>query len=285
MKKRIRFVARLDIKGGNLVKGIHLEGLRVLGPPEKFASQYYKAGADELVFVDSVASLYGRNSLLDVVESTSRSIFVPLTVAGGLRTMEDIEKVLRSGADKTAINSAAIARPGFISEAAERFGSSTIVVQIDAKRSESSKWLAFTDNGRENSGRDVVKWATEAEKLGAGEILLTSIDQEGTGSGFDIELMKAVADSISIPLIASGGAGQPDDVLTLLENCNVEAVCLASLLHYEIVRDLEKQGFDFGKACDFRVLNERRDFTKVNSVPLGELKKTMNDAGYGSLTA
>jgi len=282
MAMRVRLIPRLDIKGTNLVKGIHLEGLRVLGKPEVFAETYYQAGADELLFADAVASLYGRNSLLDVIERTAGHIFIPLTVAGGIRSLDDIKRVLRSGADKVAINSAALADPDFITRSAERFGSSTIVVQIDAKRMADGCWQAFADNGRENSGRYVTDWALEAEQRGAGEIFLTSIDQEGTGHGYDIELVQSVASLVSVPLIASGGAGHIEDVTELLRQCNVEAVCVASLLHYAVAGELQEDGFSFDGGGEFPVIHERRNFDRIGPVSLQTLKNSLHDVGIES---
>jgi len=177
----IRIIPRLDIKGPNLVKGIHLEGLRVLGKPADFAHYYYENGADELFFQDTVASLYNRNSLHEIITKTAKEIFIPLTVGGGLRNIEDIQSALRAGADKVAINTAAINFPEFISEASQKFGSSTIVVSIEAIKNSDNKYLAFTDNGREYTGVEVVSWARKVEELGAGEIIITSVGNEGTG--------------------------------------------------------------------------------------------------------
>src|SRR5712691_717483 len=188
----IRIIPRLDIKGPNLVKGIHLEGLRVLGKPEQFAKLYYEQGADELLYMDVVASLYQRNSLLDIVSRTSKELFIPLTVGGGLRSLDDIRAALKAGADKVALNTAAIRRPEFVREAAERFGSSTIIVSIEAIRRTDGTYEAYTDNGRERTGVDALQWAQQAATLGAGEILVTSIDREGTGKGFDMELVRQI---------------------------------------------------------------------------------------------
>ena len=172
----IRIIPRLDVKGPNLVKGVHLEGLRVLGKPEEFASKYYLEGADELIYIDVVASLYGRKNLLEIVERAAQQIFIPLTAGGGIRTFDDIKNLLRAGADKVAINTAGIRNPRFIKEAAQSFGSQCIVVSIEAKSRENGRYEAFTDNGREKTGKDVFEWAKEAVDLGAGEILVTSID-------------------------------------------------------------------------------------------------------------
>jgi len=186
----IRIIPRLDIKGPNLVKGIHLEGLRVLGRPEEFAKYYYEQGADELMYQDVVASLYGRNSLQEIINRTAKAIFIPLTVGGGIRTIEDIRNVLRAGADKVAINTAAIKNPEFIKQAAINYGSSTIVIAIEAIKHKNGDYFAYTDNGREYTGKEVVEWAKRVEELGAGEIVLTSVDREGTGEGFDLDLLK-----------------------------------------------------------------------------------------------
>lgn len=229
----VRIIPRLDIKGPNLVKGVHLEGLRVMGDPAEFAKRYYEEGADELVYMDIVASLYGRNGLLDIVERTAQEIFVPLTVGGGVRNLEDIHKLLRAGADKVAINTAATKNPAFLTEAARSFGSQCIVLSIEAKRREPGHWEALTDNGREKTGLDAVAWAGRAAALGAGEILLTSVDQEGTAKGYDLELVAAVSSSVSVPVIACGGAGSLDDLTRAATQSKADALCLAHLLHYK----------------------------------------------------
>lgn len=227
-----RLIARLDIKAPNLIKGIHLEGLRVIGDPQKFAQKYYQEGADELIFMDIVASLYERNSLHDLVKRTAENIFIPLTVGGGIRSVEDATKLLRNGADKIAINTAAIKRPELISEIAERFGSQCMVLSIEAKRCGPSKWEAYYDNGREHTGKDVVEWAKKGEALGAGEILLTSVDQEGTRKGFDIELVRQVSDAVKIPVIASGGMGSMQHLADVVHQGHANAVAMADILHY-----------------------------------------------------
>lgn len=228
----LRIIARLDIKGPNLVKGIHLEGLRVIGDPHEHANLYYKQGADELIYIDSVASLYGRNNLLDVVERTARDVFIPVTVGGGVRSTSDIRALLNVGADKVAINTAAIRNPTFVAEAARTFGSQCIVVNIEAKRQSHGTWEAYTDNGRERTGIDAVAWARRAVDLGAGELLLTSVDREGTRSGFDLELTREIAESVGIPVIACGGAGSADHVAVAVQAGKADAVAVASILHY-----------------------------------------------------
>ena len=241
----IRIIGRLDIKGPNLVKGVHLEGLRVLGDPKPFATAYYQEGIDELIYMDTVASLYGRNSLDQFVGRTASSIFVPLAVGGGIRTHEDADRLLRAGADKVVINTAAIKRPGFITSLARRFGSSCVVVSIEAKSSNNSSYECFTDNGRERTGVDVLEWAVRAEHLGAGELILTSVDYEGTGRGYDLELTRQVADAVDIPVVASGGCGKVDHVSKAILAGHADAVAVASIFHYgQIERqiDLENGG-------------------------------------------
>jgi len=239
-----RIIARLDIKGADLVKGIHMEGLRVLGHPERFARHYYESGVDELIYMDAVASLYGRNSLLPIIERTARETFIPLTVAGGLRSIDDIRAVLRAGADKVSINTAAIANPYLIREAANVFGSSTITVGIEVVRGADGTYEAFTDFGREATGVDALEWAARAVDLGAGELMVTSIDREGTGTGFDLEVTRRIAEAVPVPVIASGGAGNVQHVYEVLTEGSADAVCLASLLHYNSVRYFKEHAED-----------------------------------------
>jgi len=227
-----RLIARLDIKGPNLIKGVHLEGLRVIGSPNEHALRYYQQGADELIYIDCVASLYGRNSLGDIVQQAARDVFIPMTVGGGIRTVDDVTHLLRCGADKVAVNTGAVANPGLISDIARRFGSQCMVLSIEAKRLGPGRWEAYTDNGREDTGLDVVEWAKRAVALGAGEILLTSIDQEGTRKGYDTDLIRAVAGAVSVPVIASGGMGVPGHVVDAVREGAADAVAMADILHY-----------------------------------------------------
>jgi cyclase len=276
MSNKIRIIPRLDIKGPNLVKGIHLEGLRVLGKPEDFAEYYYKNGADELFFQDSVASLYDRNSLHDIISKTAKRIFIPLTVGGGLRNIEDIKNVLRAGADKVSINTAAVKNPLFIKEASLKFGSSTIVIAIEAIKEGGDKYYIYTDNGREHTGIEVVSWAKKVEELGAGEIVITSVDKEGTGEGFDLALTKMVADAVSIPVIAHGGCGSPVDVASVITKSNVEAVCMASVLHYDYITKIaisehtEKEG-------NVSFLNSGKGYNKITPCTLTDIKKELKN--------
>lgn len=225
-------IARLDIKGPNLIKGIHLEGLRVVGDPQEYARRYYEAGADELVYMDIVASLYGRNSLTEIIKRAAQDIFIPMTVGGGVRSVDDAKQLLRAGADKVAINTAAIGRPELITEISRRFGSQCTVLSIEAKRVAENKWEAYTDNGRERTGLDVLEWAQRGCELGAGEIMLTSVDQEGTRKGFDVALVKAVAGAVPIPVIASGGMGAPEHLVQVVQEGKADAVAMADVLHY-----------------------------------------------------
>ena len=274
----IRLIPRLDIKGPNLVKGIHLEGLRVLGKPERFARTYYEQGADELLYMDVVASLYGRHSLLSIVERTSKEIFIPLTVGGGLRTLDDIKTVLRAGADKVSMNTAALHRPELIREAARRFGSSTIVVSIEAMKGPDGQYEAYTDNGRERTGVNALAWAVRVSELGAGEILVTSIDREGTGKGFDLDLTRMIAQAVSIPVIACGGAGTLRHVQEVVTHGKVDAVCLASLLHYHVIQHHEMQD-DFSSEGNTEYLKSPRGFTKVQPAALPDLKAFLLEQG------
>lgn len=229
---RIRIIARLDIKGENLIKGVHLEGLRVIGSPNEFAFDYYIQGADELIYIDSVASLYGRNNLSTIVMETAKRVFIPMTVGGGIRSTHDAYQLLRSGADKIAINTAAVARPELISDIAKEFGRQCVVLSVQAKNMSPGKWEVYTDNGRERTGLDVIEWIGKAVDLGAGEVLVTSIDREGTRKGFDVELAGAVATNSEVPVIISGGMGSSMDALNVIQNGNIDGIAIADMLHY-----------------------------------------------------
>ena len=229
----LRIIARLDIKGANLIKGIHLEGLRIVGDPQVHAKKYYNDGADEIIYMDTVASLYGRNNLLDVVTRATEHVFVPMTVGGGIRSVEDARALLRAGADKVAINTAAVKDPSLITKISDVWGASTVVLSIEAKQTAPGKWEAYTDNGRERTGLDVVQWAEQGAQLGAGEIFLTSVDQEGTKNGFDCELVSAVTKLVDIPVVASGGFGKLDHLKELMRVSKPTGVALADSLHYK----------------------------------------------------
>ena len=251
----------------------------MLGKPEQFARYYYEHGADELLYIDVVASLYGRNSLLDIVERTAREIFIPLTVGGGLRTVDDIRNVLRAGADKVSLNTGAINHPGLVSEAARMFGSSTIVVSIEAIRTGNGKYEAYTDNGRESTGVDAIEWAVRAAELGAGELLVTSIDREGTGKGYEIELTRTISERVTIPVIASGGAGKPADVSMVVTSGKADAVSVASLLHYRTVREIEVGANAFESEGNTRFLENQTSPSRIADTTVEELKNELMAAG------
>ena len=228
----IRIIPRLDIKGLNVVKGLCFDGYRVLGTADRLAELYYKEGADELFIQDVVASLYERNNLLDFVSLAAEKVRIPITVAGGIRSVDNIGEVLRAGADKVAINTAAIKDPSLIERAAKKFGSQCIVLSIEAKRRTANKYEAWTDYGRQPTGVDVFEWALQVENLGAGEIYLSSVDRDGSGEGYDLELINEVSLKASIPVIASSGAGSLEDVSKAVLQGNAEAVSAASVFHY-----------------------------------------------------
>lgn len=270
--KTVRIIPRLDIKGPNLVKGIHLEGLRVLGTPSDFARYYYLNGADELLFMDVVASLYERNSLHDIISETAKEIFIPITVGGGIRTLSDIQSVLRAGADKVAINTAAIKTPELLREASREFGSSTIVVAIEAIKQDDGKYCSFIDNGREYTGLEVEEWAKRVEDLGCGEIIITSVDRDGTGKGFDTDLAKLVSECVTIPVIIHGGAGNKNDVLSIFKSGDINSISIASLIHYDFIRN-NKFAINELKEGNFEFLKSGRQNFQINAIGIQELKE------------
>jgi cyclase len=246
-----RIIPCLDVLGGRVVKGIQFVNLIDAGDPVQCAAAYDKAGADELVFLDITASSDSRDIMLDVVSLVAEHVFIPFTVGGGVRTVEDFRRILLAGADKIGVNSAALKRPELITEAAMRFGSQCVVAAIDAKkRVDGSGWDVYLNGGRVNTGRDAVEWAHEAEKRGAGEILLTSMDRDGTKAGYDIELTKAVSEAVGIPVIASGGAGKPEHFKDAIIEGKADAVLAASLFHFgemkipELKNYLKSQGIN-----------------------------------------
>lgn len=228
-----RVIPCLDVKNGKVVKGIKFLNLKIAGDPVKCAALYDKQGADELVFLDITASYEKRNIMINVVRKTAKKLFIPLTVGGGIRTLIDVRNLLKAGADKVSINTAAVKNPKLIKQASKLFGSQCIVVAIDAKRKSANKWEVYINGGRTPTGIDAVKWAKEVYKLGAGEILLTSMDTDGTQTGYDIKLTKIVSDSIRIPVIASGGAGKLSHLYDVLTKGNADAVLAASIFHYK----------------------------------------------------
>jgi cyclase len=274
----VRIIAKLDIKGPNLVKGVQLEGLRVIGNPEDFAEYYYKNGVDELIYLDTVASLYERNSLLDIISKAAKTIFIPLTVGGGIRTVEDIRKVLRAGADKVSINTAAIKNPNFIKQASEIFGSSTIVIAIEAIKGSDGKYYAYTDNAREFTGIEVLNWAKEVERLGAGEILLTSVDKEGMGKGFDIDLIRQVTNLVNIPVIAHGGCGKVHHIEDAISTGGASAVAIASLLHYNSLFSIQSSKAISSEGNN-HFLNNKKSYLNLEKTNISEIKKILKSKG------
>jgi cyclase len=271
--KTVRIIPRLDIKGPNLVKGIHLEGLRVLGKPSDFAKYYYEQGADELMFMDVVASLYERNSLHDIISETAKSIFIPITVGGGLRSISDIKEVLRVGADKVCLNTAAIKNPQLIKDASRMFGSSTIVVSIEAIKESNGKYLAYTDNGREYTGVDVFEWAQKVTELGAGEIVITSVDKEGTGKGYDLDLISKITNLVGIPVIAHGGAGKQSHVVDVLKDGNISSAMISSLFHYHFIKENETRASKLEGNVEF--LNQKRSFHTFEPCSIEDVKREL----------
>ena len=248
MKINHRIIARLDIKNNTVIKGIQMEGLRVVGKPSEMARSYYHQGIDEIIYIDAVASLYGRNSLLEVVQEVSQDVFIPITVGGGIRCVEDVRELLRAGADKVAINTAAVYRPELIRDIAETFGSQCVVASIQAKKVSQNEYEAYVEFGRERVDLDVLSWATKVVDLGAGEILLTSIDHDGTQKGFDCEIIKRVSEAVPVPVIASGGAGNSQDLVKAIKTGKASAVACGTILHYEksSVMDLKSEISDAG---------------------------------------
>jgi imidazole glycerol-phosphate synthase subunit HisF len=229
---KMRLIPCLDVKDGRVVKGVNFVDLIDAGDPVEQARLYDREGADELTFLDITASVEARDTLYDVVSRTAEQVFMPLTVGGGVRVVEDIRKLLLAGADKVSINTAAVARPDFVREAAEKFGSQCVVVAVDAKSVGPGKWEVFTHGGRNRTGLDVVDWARRMAEYGAGEILLTSMDRDGTRQGFDLPLTQAIADSVPVPVIASGGVGNLDHLVDGIRQGHATAVLAASIFHF-----------------------------------------------------
>jgi len=245
-----RIIPCLDVKDGRVVKGINFINLRDAGDPVENAARYSEEGADEIVFLDITATIEGRKTMLNVVSRTAEQVFIPLTVGGGIRTLEDIRELLKSGADKVSINTAAVKNPSLIREASEKFGSQCIVVAVDGKYISNGKWEVYINSGRTPTGIQVLDWVKKVEKLGAGEILLTSIDADGTQEGYDIELTRMVSEEVSIPVIASGGAGNPFHFYQVLTKGKADAALAASLFHYgaltipELKKYLQEKGVE-----------------------------------------
>tara|TARA_B100000767_G_C19769983_1_gene539459 strand:+ start:2838 stop:3605 length:768 start_codon:yes stop_codon:yes gene_type:complete len=254
--KKIRLIPRLDIKGENLIKGVQLEGLRIIGSPNEFARKYYANGADELIYMDSVASLYGRNNLKDLIRKAVKDVFIPITVGGGIRSIEDAFEILRSGADKIAINTAAVKNPLLIKDLVNKFGSQSIVISIEAKKISENNWEVYVEGGREKTGINVIDWVTKCTEARAGEILITSVDKDGTKEGFDIPLLKKVSEVSNIPIIASGGMGQLEDFSKVVKETDVDAVSMATILHYNIKKIQDIREFALSKNINLREFYE-----------------------------
>jgi imidazole glycerol-phosphate synthase subunit HisF len=277
MSSTFRIIPRLDIKGNELVKGINLDGLRVLGKPEHFAKKYYLDGADEIFFQDVVASLYDSNSLHSLISRIAKNIFIPLTVGGGIRSVDDINKMLKSGADKVSINTAAVKKPNFIKEVTERFGSSTITISVEVIKSNNGKYLVYTDSGREFTGLELTEWLQTIQNYGAGEIVLTLVDTEGTGKGFDFDLLKKINNKISIPFIVHGGIGSESDVLEVSKLDSINGVCISSIFHYHLVKKYKKVPETFHGNKEFLKTSNKKTF--FNTVSIYELKKFLKKKG------
>tara|TARA_B100001063_G_scaffold94640_1_gene88278 strand:+ start:572 stop:1321 length:750 start_codon:yes stop_codon:yes gene_type:complete len=229
----MRIIARLDIKSENLIKGIQFEGLRVIGNPNEYALKYYNDNADEILLIDTVASLYNRNNIVEIINKASENIFVPITAGGGIREIKDVEKLLKNGADKVFVNTGAVKNPKLITDLVKEFGSQSIVSSIEAKKISEKKWEVYTENGREKTNLDLEDWFLEVVDRGAGEIILTSIDNDGTKKGLDLELFQKINDKCKVPLVFSGGMSSPQDILGLEELSQSDGIALASILHYE----------------------------------------------------
>lgn len=244
---KFRIIPRLEIKGDNVVKGICMEGLRVVGKPADFCEKYFEAGADEILFIDIVASLYNRNHLHELLSSAAKNVFLPVCVGGGVRSIEDFRSLLRAGADKVSINTQACRTPEIIADASRVFGSQCVILSIQAKRQADGHWEAYTENGRERTGLDVLDWAKEAVKRGTGEILLTSVDHDGTRKGLDFELIEQLVDSVHVPIVVGGGVGSIDDVVRAAK-IGASGVTISHMLHFnlfsisELKTEISKRG-------------------------------------------
>jgi len=248
----MRIISRLDIKGHNLIKGVKFEGLRVLGCPIKSANFYYKEGIDEILCIDTVASLYGRNNAVNLVKEISKNVFLPITVCGGIRSVDDGRNIIKNGADKIGINTAAVENQNLITELVKEFGSQSIILSVEAKKISPSNWEVYTNSGRDRTGLDVKDWIKKGVKLGAGSVLLTSIDNDGTQKGFDIGLCSEIYKICEAPLVISGGMGKIEDIIPIAEQFELSGVAMGSALHYENLKisKLKKQLLNMG--CKIR---------------------------------
>lgn len=265
----IRVIPKLDIKNGYLIKGINLEGLRVLGDPIDFANYYYKDLADEICYIDNVATLYGTNNLSKFIKKTSSNIFIPLTVGGGVRTLNDIERVLQTGADKVAINSSVLDNINFLKEASRVFGSSTISINMEVTNIK-KKYYLTKSNGRDLVEKNPLKWCRELEDAGAGEIILTSVNHEGLQAGFDLEIIKRISNLLTIPVIAHGGAGNMNHILDVIKKTNISGVMIASYFHYKVINNFKKKKPKIGNTFFLDNLILKKSIESLN--PIKKLK-------------
>lgn len=273
-----RLIVRLDIKNNAVVKGINMEGLRVIGEPKQLSEYYYESGVDELIYVDVVASLYNRNSITELIRSSSNSIFIPVCAGGGIRNLFDIDNILSSGADKVTLNTAAVNNVKLITEAATKFGSSTVVSAIETLKYEDDYYV-FTDNGREYTGITVRDWINRVQDCGAGEILLSSISHDGTGVGFDYDLLHRISDLIKVPLVVHGGAGRVSDICDVLDLDHVDGACISSIVHYhpqtlKIANTEDMQG-----NTSFKESGRQTRLTETAKIT--EIKAQLNLRGHG----
>jgi len=244
----MRIIARLDIKGHNLIKGIKFEGLRVLGCPIKRANFYYKEGIDEILCIDTVASLYGRNNAVNLVKEISKEVFLPITVCGGIRSVDDARNIINNGADKVGVNTAAVKNPNLISKLAYEFGSQSVVLSVEAKKIAPMEWEVYTNSGRDKTGLNVEEWIKKGVELGAGSILLTSIDHDGTQKGFDAKLCSKIYEICEAPLVISGGMGEIEDIISICEKYEINGLAAGTIFHYESLKinKLKNKLFDIG---------------------------------------
>ena len=268
MSKFIRIIPKLDIKGNSLVKGINLEGLRVLGSPIDFAKYYFLNNADEIIYQDVVASLYSRDNFLHLIQDTAKEIFIPLTVGGGIRSLKDIYQILRAGADKVSINTAAINKPQFLYEAIHKYGASTIVSSIELVRS-NDKYFAYTDNGRNNSNIEAIEWIKQINEIKPGEIIATFVNSEGTGDGLDLSFLEKILNITNIPIIVHGGLGNKNQILEIIKNYNINGIAIASMFHYHAYNK-----FDSIKSLEGNVdfLEKKNKKLKVEHISINDLK-------------
>lgn len=273
-----KIIARLDIKGERLVKGINLEGLRTLGIAEVYSRYYTDQGIDELLIMDTVASLYGRENLFNFVKTISNDIFIPITVGGGLKTLEDLQEAFMSGADKVVLNTAIIDNPDLINEAVQHFGSSSIVASIEAKKTGDDEWSAYYNNGRTNSGMNVIDWVKEVQERGVGKVFITDIDSDGTGQGFETVLFEKIVPICQVPLSASGGAGKKEDCLAIAPY--VTAICIASLLHYGVPEDVKDKALALQKTDAFAPVRYNYTNKNLEFSSIEDIKMFLSENGY-----